>query len=111
MKSIENKVLILGGKPIGSFEITQRLKERGAYTVVTDFLSSELSFAKKIADESWMDSTADIEVLAQKIFFCIFRLEQLSAIQSSEMQQICSKRTILSGVQVSLRSDASIKSQ
>lgn len=67
MKSIENKVLILGGKPIGSFEITQRLKERGAYTVVTDFLSSELSFAKKIADESWMDSTADIEVLAQKI--------------------------------------------
>ncbi len=67
MKPIENKVLVLGGKPIGSVEITKRLKERGAYTVVTDFLPSDLSFAKKIADESWMDSTADIDGLSRKI--------------------------------------------
>lgn len=60
------KILILGGKPIGSVEITQRCMQRGYYTVVTDYLPYELSPAKQIADESWDISTNDIDVLVDK---------------------------------------------
>lgn len=67
MTQTQPKVLILGGKPIGSVEITQRLKERGAYTIVTDFLEPSESFAKQIADEAWMESTANVDKLAELI--------------------------------------------
>ena len=60
------KILILGGKPIGSVELTQRCKQRGLYTIVTDYLSLESSPAKQVADEVWDISTNDVNVLADK---------------------------------------------
>ena len=60
------KLLIMGGKPIGSTEIVKKAKEMGIYTIVTDFLSEEESPAKKIADEQWNISTADITELSKK---------------------------------------------
>lgn len=62
-----NKILILGGKPIGSCEIVKKAKEKGLYTIVTDFLNKNESPAKRIADENWNISTADINILSKKI--------------------------------------------
>jgi len=60
------KILILGGKPIGSCEITMAAKKRGLYTIVADYLPTEQSPAKQIAHESWDISTADVEELRKK---------------------------------------------
>ncbi len=57
------KLLVLGGKPISSCDIVQYAKSQGVYTIVTDYLDVTESPAKQIADESWMVSTADIDVL------------------------------------------------
>lgn len=59
------KLLILGGKPIGSVEIVRRAKELGYYTIVTDYLDKEDSPAKREADEDWSVSTAHIEELTE----------------------------------------------
>lgn len=59
------RILILGGKPIGSVEIVKRAKELGYYTIVTDYLPRTESPAKQIADETWDISTADVANLAQ----------------------------------------------
>lgn len=61
------KILILGGKPIGSVEIVNRLKDLGYYVIVTDYLTSKDSKAKQIADEAWNISTSDIDILSEKI--------------------------------------------
>lgn len=61
------KLLVLGGKPIGSCEIVRRAREIGIYTIVTDYLPKEQSAAKQLADEAWDISTADVELLAKKI--------------------------------------------
>ena len=63
---MKKKILILGGKPIGSMELTQRCHERGLYTIVSDYLPIESSPAKRIADEVWDISTNDIDALAAK---------------------------------------------
>lgn len=60
------KIIVLGGKPIGSCEITEATKMRGLYTIVTDFLPPEESAAKRIADAHWEISTADVERLRQR---------------------------------------------
>lgn len=60
------KILILGGKPIGSYEIVKRAKELGYYTIVADYLPANQSAGKRIADEAWDDSTADIDTLEKK---------------------------------------------
>lgn len=57
------KLLVLGGKPVASYEIVEYAKSKGVYTIVTDFLSKQKSRAKQIADECWDISTADIETL------------------------------------------------
>ena len=57
------KILVLGGKPIGSVELVERAKQLGAYVVVADYLPKEESPAKRIADESWDISTADVDKL------------------------------------------------
>ncbi|MBQ8047222.1 MAG: ATP-grasp domain-containing protein [Prevotella sp.] len=57
------KLLVLGGKPIGSVEIVRRAKDLGHYVIVADYLPKELSQAKLFADESWDVSTADIDKL------------------------------------------------
>lgn len=60
------KLLILGGKPIGAVEITEAAKKRGIYTIVADYLPTNESPAKRIADEAWNISTADLEGLEKK---------------------------------------------
>ena len=60
------KILVLGGKPIGSCEITETAKKAGYYTIVTDYLKTEESAAKRIADESWEISTADVDMLKEE---------------------------------------------
>ena len=60
------KILILGGKPIGSVELTERCKQRKLYTIVTDYLPLESSPAKQVADEVWDISTNDVDLLAEK---------------------------------------------
>ena len=67
MKFANKKLLILGGKPIGSCEIVEYAKSEGAYVIVTDYLSKNMSAAKRIADECWDISTGDIEELKKMI--------------------------------------------
>ncbi|MEE1198587.1 MAG: ATP-grasp domain-containing protein [Acutalibacteraceae bacterium] len=67
MKFSNKKLLVLGGKPIGSVETVEYAKANGAYTIVADYLSVDESPAKKIADEYWDISTADLESLKKKI--------------------------------------------
>ena len=58
-----DKLLVLGGKPIGSTEIVVRAKEKGIYTIVADYLPENESPAKMIADEQWdisVDQTAEL---------------------------------------------------
>lgn len=59
------KMLVLGGKPIGSVELVKRAKELGAYVIVTDYLPIEQSPAKRIADECWDISTAEVNKLTE----------------------------------------------
>ncbi len=61
--SKQKKLLILGGKPIGSCELVQAARKLGHYVIVADYLSDGESPAKRIADESWSVSTADIGAL------------------------------------------------
>jgi hypothetical protein len=60
------KVLIMAGKPIGSEDIVNYLKNNKAYTIVTDNHSIKYSPAKLIADESWNISTADVQAIVEK---------------------------------------------
>ncbi len=62
---MKDKVLVLGGKPIGSCEITE-CANKYAHTIVTDYLLKEESAAKKISNECWNISTADMECLKKK---------------------------------------------
>ena len=57
------KLLILGGKPIGSSEMVHTAKSNGCYVIVTDYLPKEQSPAKLLADECWDVSTADVDRL------------------------------------------------
>lgn len=59
-------VLLMGGKPIGSTEIARYVKGRGDRLVVTDYLDPSDSPAKRIADEAWDVSTADVGELAHR---------------------------------------------
>ena len=59
----DKKLLVLGGKPIGSTELVERARQLGAYVIVADYLPKESSPAKLLADEVWDVSTADIETL------------------------------------------------
>lgn len=61
------KILVLAGKPIGSEDIVKYARESGAYVIVTDNLAIENSLAKKIADEHWDISTAEVEKLCEEI--------------------------------------------
>ena len=61
------KLLVLGGKPIGSCEIVNYAKEQGVYTIVADYLSMAQSPAKQIADEAWDISTADVDKLTELV--------------------------------------------
>lgn len=60
------KLLILGGRPIGSTEMVNEAHRHGYYVIVTDYLPRLESPAKIIADECWDISTADVDVLEKK---------------------------------------------
>ena len=60
-----NKLLILGTS-LASVEIVQIAKEKGCYTIVTDNLDPERSYAKKEADEHWKISTNELDLLEKK---------------------------------------------
>ena len=59
------KLLVLGSN-FGSVGMVQRAKERGIYTIVTDYLEPSNSNAKLYCDECWDISTTETEQLAQK---------------------------------------------
>lgn len=66
MKKLRGKkLLVLGGKPIGSYEIVEYAKSLGIYTIVADYLPDGESRAKQIADETWQISTADVKKLGE----------------------------------------------
>lgn len=64
MKELQGKkLLVLGG--VGKVsEIVEMAKKMGVYTIVADYY--ENSPVKKLADEAWLCSTADIPALAQR---------------------------------------------
>lgn len=59
------KLLVLGTVPT-NVEMVRMAKKRGIYTIVTDYMDPENSPAKLIADEYWMISTNELDVLEQK---------------------------------------------
>ena len=60
---IGKKLLVFGGFPM-MLEAVAWAKQMGAYTIVTDYYPD--SPAKRVADEAWDISTADIDVLAER---------------------------------------------
>lgn len=54
------------GSNFGSVGIVQRAKERGIYTIVTDYYDDSRSNAKLYCDECWDISITETEKLAQK---------------------------------------------
>lgn len=62
----KQKLLVLGGKPVGSADIVNYAKSIGCYVIVADYLDVKDSPAKQIADECWNVSTADLDTLAKK---------------------------------------------
>ena len=61
------KLLVLGGKPIGSCEIVEYAKQHGVYTIVADYLPKEQSAAKQLADENWDVSTGEVDKLVEMV--------------------------------------------
>lgn len=63
-KKFENKkLLVLAGKTVGTEDIINYAHEQGAYVIVTDYLPAEKSIGKRMADEAWDISTADVDTL------------------------------------------------
>lgn len=61
----KKKLLVMGGKPIGSYDIVEYAKSIGTHTIVADFLKKDSSLAKQTADEAWDVSTADVDVICK----------------------------------------------
>ena len=59
------KLLLLGGKPIGSREIVECAHAKGIHVTVADYLPKEQSPAKQIADEDYDISTAEVDKLVE----------------------------------------------
>lgn len=62
----KRKLLVLGGKPIGSCELVRAAQNLGFFVIVADYLPVEDSPAKQIADAHWDVSTSDIEMLKSR---------------------------------------------
>lgn len=67
MESLNNKKLLILGGPALMSDIVLKANELGVYTIVTDWYEPEKSSAKKLANEYWMESVADIDKLATLI--------------------------------------------
>jgi len=57
------KLLVLGGSTIGCPEIVEYANSIGVHTIVADYLSVNDSAAKRISNEHWEISTANIDTL------------------------------------------------
>lgn len=67
MNALKGKrLLILGGNALSS-DIVLKAKELGIYTIVTDWNTTDISPAKKLADEYWMESFSDVESICDLI--------------------------------------------
>lgn len=66
MKLKGKKLLIMGG-PALACDIVKKARLLGIYTIVTDWYPESLSPAKKIADESFMISTSDVDAVVSLI--------------------------------------------
>ena len=60
---MQKKLLVLGGKPIGSTELVEKARALGYYTIVADYLPKESSHAKQYANEDWLISTGELDML------------------------------------------------
>ena len=60
------KKVVMLGTSLASVEIVQTAKEIGYYTTVTHNLEPERSNAKQVADEYWMISTNELDILEKK---------------------------------------------
>lgn len=60
------KNLLMLGTAKGSKEILLEAKNRGYYTIVTDYLEPKESRGKLLSDEYWMISTSDFDTLEKK---------------------------------------------
>lgn len=67
IKKFDGKKLLVLGSNVGSDDIINYAKENGAFIIVADYLSTEESFAKKIADETLLISTADVDKLVSYV--------------------------------------------
>lgn len=76
-RNVKMQKLLMLGTSTGSVEIINRAKQRGVYTVTTDFLPKEKSPAKMVSDEFWMINTGDLAALEKKC-----REEKITAILS-----------------------------
>ena len=61
----DHKLLVLGSN-FGAVEIVKAARERGIYTIVTDYYDKSRSNAKMFCDECWDISTTETELLADK---------------------------------------------
>ena len=59
------KLLVLAGADVHC-KVVNAARELGVYTIVTDYLETEDSPAKKLADESWMLDITDVESIVEK---------------------------------------------
>ena len=60
------KKLLMLGTSYGSLGMLQYAKEKGIYTIVTDYLPPEHSVGKLVSDEYWMLNTGDLDALEKK---------------------------------------------
>lgn len=60
------KKLLIMGTCHGTKAIIEYAKSQGVYTIVTDYFPPEKSAGKRIADNFWMISTADLDSLEKK---------------------------------------------
>lgn len=63
MGKFSGKKLLVLGSSVGSTEIVDYARREGAWVIVTDYLPTEKSAAKKLADETVMVSTIDVDAL------------------------------------------------
>lgn len=67
MESLNSKKLLILGGSAYMTDVVVKAKELGIYTIVTDWHNLDKSPAKKIADEYWMVSLADIDKLSELV--------------------------------------------
>lgn len=66
MKSLKGKkLLVLAGKPVGTEDIINYAHSQGVYVIVADYLPAEKSVGKRMADEVWDISTAEVDKIEE----------------------------------------------